>query len=61
MRRFPHFGRIVPEFSQVNLREVIYENYGIVYAVVADDVFAVAVLHGSMDVAAGPRQLSEDS
>jgi addiction module RelE/StbE family toxin len=32
--QFPHFGRVVPEFREPNLRELIYRNYRIVYRVV---------------------------
>jgi toxin ParE1/3/4 len=31
LEQFPNLGRIVPEFNQSNIRELIYQNYRIVY------------------------------
>ncbi len=33
----PYCGRIVPEFDRDDLREVIYQNYRIVYRMVSDE------------------------
>ncbi|MEA2032830.1 MAG: type II toxin-antitoxin system RelE/ParE family toxin [Euryarchaeota archaeon] len=30
---FPYSGRVVPEYNQPNLRELIYQNYRIIYRV----------------------------
>ena len=44
----PCSGRIVQEFENYGFREVIYQNYRIVYRIIADeDVEILAVLHGS--------------
>ena len=44
---FPKAGRVVPEYSDENIRERIYENYRIVYRLKKDSVEVVAIRHGS--------------
>jgi plasmid stabilization system protein ParE len=56
---FPMSGRVVPEFARSELREVISENYRIVYSVLAGDVFVLGVFHGARDVAALLREMGE--
>jgi plasmid stabilization system protein ParE len=47
----PYYGRIVPEFERDDLREVIHQNYRIVYRVLDDDnVEILAVIHGARDI-----------
>lgn len=48
----PYCGRIVPEFENDDLREVIYRNYRIVYRVIGEeeDVEILAVVHGARDL-----------
>jgi plasmid stabilization system protein ParE len=48
--RFPRLGRVVPEFEAEGFRELIFENYRIVYAIEADTVTIYSVLHTSIDV-----------
>jgi plasmid stabilization system protein ParE len=45
--QFPKSGRVVPEFSNENLREKIYENYRIVYRLKNKFVEIVAICHSS--------------
>jgi len=45
---FPRLGRTVPEFGDENLREVIFQNYRIVYRIDGSRVGIVAVRHGAM-------------
>lgn len=48
LETMPYCGRIVPEFQEYGFREVIYQNYRIVYRLVDDEgVEILAVLHGS--------------
>ena len=54
---FPRVGRMVPEVDIESLREMIYENYRIVYSIIADAVSVLSVFHASMDVAARLREL----
>jgi len=45
---FPNSGRIVPEFSDKSLREIIYNNYRIVYRIKdSSKPEILAVMHGS--------------
>ncbi len=52
----PHIGRIVPEFSRPDLREVIVGNYRIVYLLKDDEVFILRVVHGARDLLALVRR-----
>ncbi len=47
----PRCGRIVPEFEDYGLREVIYQNYRIVYRITGDNeiVEVLAVIHSARD------------
>ncbi len=45
---FPNSGRIVPEFGDENIRELIYNNYRIVYRIQEiSKPEILAVMHGS--------------
>lgn len=44
---FPRAGRVVPEYSDENLREHIYGNYRIVYRLKEDFVEIAAICHGA--------------
>ncbi len=43
---YPQKGRIVPELSLENIREVIYKNYRIVYLVKKNTVYILTVFEG---------------
>ena len=45
---FPRLGRQVPEFGDESLREVVFQNYRIVYRIAGDRIGVVAVRHGAM-------------
>lgn len=45
--KFPHLGRVVPEYEDPALRELIYQNYRIVYRVSETAIYVVLVIHGS--------------
>jgi len=47
LKEFPNLGRIVPEINTPSVRELIYQNYRIVYRMVNDLVEIITVLHGS--------------
>lgn len=47
LAQFPRSGRIAPEFSKENIRELIYGNYRIVYRVRNKAVEIVTVFHSS--------------
>jgi toxin ParE1/3/4 len=44
---FPLSGRIVPEFQQEDLREVIHGNYRVVYRVHVDAIAILTVFHAA--------------
>jgi addiction module RelE/StbE family toxin len=44
---FPESGRVVPEYGQKDIREIIYQNYRIVYRIKSDAVEIVAITHGA--------------
>ncbi len=48
---FPRIGRVVPEFDQDSLREILFHNYRIVYSIKDDTVTIAAIVHGAMDIA----------
>jgi toxin ParE1/3/4 len=47
LTEFPLSGRIVPEFNQDDIRELIVRNYRVVYQVIGDTVGVVRVHHGA--------------
>jgi len=47
---FSRMGRVVPEFHDQFLRELIFQNYRIVYRVLDEGVAILAVWHGAMDL-----------
>jgi toxin ParE1/3/4 len=47
---FPHSGRIVPEFDNNRIREVIEGSYRIIYLFQSDHIEVLAVLHGSQQL-----------
>ena len=50
LETFPMLGRIVPEYSDENLREIIVGNYRVVYLFDGSDIGIVAVVHGSRNM-----------
>jgi plasmid stabilization system protein ParE len=45
--RFPELGRVVPEFGQATLRELIVRPYRLVYRLRGEAVEIVTVFHGA--------------
>lgn len=54
----PYCGRIVPEFEIYKFREVIYQNYRIVYRIREDTniVEILAVVHGAREIRKALRE-----
>lgn len=50
LEAYPMLGRIVPEYDQENLREIIVGNYRVVYQFDGTDIGIVAVSHGSRNI-----------
>jgi toxin ParE1/3/4 len=45
---FPLSGRMVPEFSQENIREIIFRNYRIVYLIDDKKLYILTIFHASI-------------
>lgn len=46
LARFPQAGRMVPEYDNENMRELIVYNYRVIYRLGQDEALIVAVIHG---------------
>jgi len=44
---FPKSGRVVAEYNQQHLREIIFQNYRIVYRIKSDIIEIAAITHGA--------------
>ncbi|MBN1215662.1 MAG: type II toxin-antitoxin system RelE/ParE family toxin, partial [Candidatus Lokiarchaeota archaeon] len=47
LKDFPKIGRIVPEINISTVREIIFQNYRIIYRIMVDYVEVITVIHGS--------------
>jgi len=47
---FPKMGHVVPEINKINIREVIYQNYRILYEVGKEQILILSVIHGARDL-----------
>ena len=47
---FPEIGRIVPEFSRRDVRELLVRPYRIIYRLTGEDVEIIAVIHGAQQI-----------
>jgi plasmid stabilization system protein ParE len=56
---FPRMGRIVPEFGDEDLRELIVDNFRIVYETDGGTLRVLSVYHAAMDVASRLRDRGE--
>lgn len=54
--RFPRMGRAVPEFRRDDVREIIIDNYRLVYVVRPNGVRIASLFHSAMDVATRIRR-----
>lgn len=52
LEKMPYSGHILPELESYRFREVIYQNYRVVYRVLegANDVEILAVVHGAREI-----------
>ena len=48
--QFPRLGRVVPEAQDDNIRELVYQNYRIIYRIARERIEILAVVHGSRDL-----------
>ena len=45
--QFPKMGRIVPEFDDPNIRELILRNYRLIYRISGENIQILRLIHGS--------------
>ena len=50
LENFPGSGRIVPEFNNDSIREIIVDNYRIIYLVKKDSVNITRIHHAARDI-----------
>ena len=50
LENFPEMGRIVPEASDKNIREILFANYRIMYRIEKDRILILTVMHGSQSL-----------
>jgi addiction module RelE/StbE family toxin len=50
IRRNPKLGRVVPEYDDETIRELVVGNYRVVYRLRGQRIGVIAVVHGSRDL-----------
>ncbi len=50
IKKFPLLGRMVPEFNDKQIREIIHGSYRIIYKIDDTHCFILAVIHASRDI-----------
>ncbi|MPM22403.1 hypothetical protein SDC9_68856 [bioreactor metagenome] len=50
LSRFPNIGREVPEADNPNIREILLNNYRIIYKADEDYVLILTIVHGARDL-----------
>lgn len=50
LARFPQSGRVVPEFQDQSLRELLAYSYRIIYKVEAEEIIIASVIHGKRNL-----------
>ena len=48
--RFPKLGRVVPEAQDESIRELLHQNYRIVYRLVGERIEILTIIHGSRNL-----------
>ena len=50
LSNFPNSGRMVPEFENSNIRELLAYSYRIIYTLSHQDVMIAAIIHGKRNL-----------
>jgi toxin ParE1/3/4 len=50
LTNFPRLGRVVPEADEETIRELLYQNYRIIYRIKGEQVGILTVIQGSRDL-----------
>ena len=46
----PHLGRVVPEAEDDAIRELLFQNYRIIYYALSDRILILTIIHGGRDL-----------
>jgi toxin ParE1/3/4 len=57
LARYPHSGRMVPEYEQEDVREVIEGAYRIIYRILPQQIDVLAVVHSARELPGSVEQL----
>jgi plasmid stabilization system protein ParE len=49
LEAFPRMGRIVPEISDQDIREIFIYSYRLIYKISSDDIEILTIIHGKRD------------
>jgi plasmid stabilization system protein ParE len=58
LARFPESGRTVPEYEQVDVRELIEGPYRIIYRILPQQIDVLAVVHSARELPSSVDKLS---
>ncbi|MEE9151012.1 MAG: type II toxin-antitoxin system RelE/ParE family toxin [Thermoplasmata archaeon] len=47
---FPEIGRIVPEYQQEDIREILVHSYRVIYQLEQNQILILTVIHGRRDL-----------
>lgn len=47
---FPKIGRMVPEYQEQKVREIIFQNYRVIYFLSSDLIYVLNIIHGARDI-----------
>jgi toxin ParE1/3/4 len=50
LTNFPRLGRVVPEADEETIRELLYQNYRIIYRIKNELIEILTVIHGRRDL-----------
>ncbi len=49
LKKFPEFGRIVPEIGNKNIRELIIYSYRLIYEISKNNIDILTIIHGKQE------------
>ena len=52
--RFPKMGRVVPETQDESIRELLHQNYRIIYRIAGERIEILTIIHGSRELTSRP-------
>jgi toxin ParE1/3/4 len=50
LSRFPRIGRMVPEFGDQEIREIVVYSYRVIYRIQTEELVIAAIVHGKRDL-----------